>query len=180
MLLGERPSLRIMEHEMRILKELGVEVSEWGDIVSLVSGKKLSPQKCKAGYFWVYAKGDNGKRRRLSVHRCVALAHIPNPEEKSDVNHKDGDKSNNRLSNLEWMTRLENMRHARSTGLYKKQNPEFLKMRNKKILEMLASGKTQKEVGLHFGLKQAHVGRISRGISTGIFKVPNPRKRKAR
>lgn len=51
------------------------------------------------------------------VHRLVALAHIPNPEDKPEVNHKDGVRSNNAHTNLEWVTSLENKLHAIGEGL---------------------------------------------------------------
>jgi hypothetical protein len=59
----------------------------------------------------------NGAVKRFLIHRLVAIAFIPNPKNKQQVNHKDGIKTNNFLSNLEWSTRSENQKHAIATGL---------------------------------------------------------------
>jgi hypothetical protein len=61
----------------------------------------------------------DGKSKSLYFHRVVAEAFIPNPENKKEVNHIDGDKLNNRIENLEWATRSENTQHAYDTGLMK-------------------------------------------------------------
>jgi len=64
----------------------------------------------KAGYV-TQCLSKNDKKKLVRVHRLVALAFIPNPENKRCVNHKDCDKTNNHVSNLEWCTHAENMEH---------------------------------------------------------------------
>lgn len=69
------------------------------------------------GYSMVNLSVGNGVMKRRRVHRLVATAFIPNPDKKPYVNHKDGNRSNNNVSNLEWVTASENAIHARKTGL---------------------------------------------------------------
>lgn len=82
----------------------------------LHKGKVLNTWSDKIGYMIVGLNIYN-KYKLKKVHRLVAEAFIPNPENKSEVNHKDGNKSNNNVDNLEWTTHQENMKHAYNTGL---------------------------------------------------------------
>lgn len=94
------------------------EVSNEGEIYSLKHKKILKPGKNTKGYLTIglfYEK----KHISARVHRVVAETFIPNPDNKPQINHIDGDKTNNRVSNLEWVTDSENKRHAFSTGLMK-------------------------------------------------------------
>ena len=79
-------------------------------------GKQLRPGIDKYGYERVVLT-KNGIRKTYSVHKLVALAFIPNPENKKTINHKDGNKRNNNVSNLEWATEKENQIHKWNNGL---------------------------------------------------------------
>ena len=68
-------------------------------------------KQCLKGGYYHCGFTNNSTRKSCKVHRIVALAFIPNPENKSDVNHKDKNKINNNISNLEWNTRKENNIH---------------------------------------------------------------------
>lgn len=92
------------------------EVSNTGIVRNKVTGHVLSPQEDKKGYLRVRLSLHD-KKATAKVHRLVATAFIPNPEGKPQVNHKDTDKHNNRVGNLEWATNSENQIHAYKTGL---------------------------------------------------------------
>jgi len=90
----------------------------------------------KGMYSEVYLYSDIIKRKRFDVHRLVAVAFIKNPESKKEVNHIDGNKHNNEVNNLEWVTRKENSEHAIKTGLHKcfGENNGRSKLKEKEVL----------------------------------------------
>lgn len=89
-----------------------------GHIYSYRTNKFLSPSKNKRGYLHVTFTKD-GKRYDYRVQRLVAMTFIDNPENKEQVNHIDGNKLNNCIQNLEWVTAEENIEHAKTHHLFK-------------------------------------------------------------
>ena len=83
------------------------EITRNGKVINKHTGHTLAPQPNGKGYLRVSI----GKKL-MFIHRLVAEKYIPNPENKPQVNHKDGNKLNNCVDNLEWVTNQENRNHA--------------------------------------------------------------------
>lgn len=97
-------------------------LGEDGNIYSCKRGwnkRKLNPNvdHRAGGYYRLKIIMDDGNKMSMFIHRLVALTYLPNPENKEEVNHIDGNKLNNKLSNLEWVTKKENMLHAHKLKL---------------------------------------------------------------
>ena len=104
-------------------------ISNTGKVYSNKIKKNLSFFKQNSGYLCVDLWDDNNVFHRFLVHRLIAITWINNPLNKKYINHKDGNKLNNNITNLEWCTMSENILHARKTGL----NPYNLPTLNKKL-----------------------------------------------
>lgn len=99
-----------------VARNSNYEVSDEGDVRNKNTGRVLTGGINNSGYRTVHI---NRNENPDFVHRLVAETFIPNPEPdvRKDVNHKDGNKMNNNVSNLEWVTRSENVKHAYDNGL---------------------------------------------------------------
>lgn len=98
------------------------KVSNFGNVYSVRNNKIITKNVHRNGYVSVWL-GVDGKFSTPSLHSLVAKAFVPNPHNKRYVNHKDGNKQNNRADNLEWVTPSENRVHAEITGLQKHGYP---------------------------------------------------------
>ncbi len=83
--------------------------------------KILKPSKLTKGYLGIRLYDNNSNAKTFKIHRLVAQAFISNPNNLSQVNHIDGDKTNNTVENLEWCTCSENMKHSYNIGLRDKE-----------------------------------------------------------
>ncbi len=128
------------------------------------SGKVLKQMVSGRGYAYVILRKNNIATHKF-IHKEMAIAFIPNPDNKPQVNHIDGNKLNNALNNLEWCTAKENSQHAVRTGLLKMNgvdNPQnkysnrlVIKMR--KLHELGFKTKTLSKI---FGIHQTYVSQI--------------------
>jgi hypothetical protein len=121
-------------------------ISHKGELISFAkypNGKflKITFQE---GFYPVVNLRINGKKNARLLHRLLANAFIPNPENKPQINHKDGNKWNYALDNLEWVTDQENKIHAHKTGLIKHSRNENCKL-SKPIIQYTRQGVLVKE-----------------------------------
>jgi len=129
-----------------------------------VKSKYLKPCKDKDGYFF-YPLCKEGKPKNHSIHRLLASIFIENPLKKEQVNHINGIKTDNRISNLEWVTSKENSIHAFDTGLRGKgEYHPMAKLTQSQVnkIRSLRKSKTlsQAKIGAMFGVCQSTIGRI--------------------
>jgi hypothetical protein len=139
-------------------------VSEYGDVISTIrAGRVMSQTIGHHGYAYVSLMIDN-KPVKKTVHRLVASCFVDGDGE--TVNHIDGDKLNNKFSNLEWCTYSENNNHARDLGLAKSfgESHYASKLKNSDVLEireMLKRGFLHKDVAAQFGVVRQQITKIA-------------------
>jgi len=156
------------------------EVSNQGRVKSLARYKKGKVGPCwheekmmktplhHSGYVHC-ALRRNGKSTSFTIHRLVALAHIPNPDNKPQVNHKDSNRANNHVSNLEWCTMSENMLHGYMHGnkkaypRYGEKNPacKLTEKQVKEIRELYKNGKLLSQIGAIYNMCEGSVYNIT-------------------
>lgn len=138
------------------------EVSNFGNVRRADSCKVLDGGLNSYGYK-VFSLSKDGKQYMSKGHRLVAQAFIPNPENKRNVNHIDGDKSNNFVENLEWSSQRENGIHAREVlSIDYSQKPVVQTTINGEVVAIWASGSV---AGRVLNIAQQLIGACCRGTA---------------
>lgn len=120
-------------------------ISPKGEVVNSKTGKHL--KWSNNGKYYQVGLYINKKCKIMYVHRLVAILYIKNPHKKLTVNHKDGNRANNCVDNLEWCTQRENIQHAYDNGLSKKGEEHYISklteehVRNIRLLYKLYANK---------------------------------------
>jgi DNA-binding transcriptional regulator YiaG len=118
------------------------------------------------GYLRVCLHVEGGKQINGSVHRIIAKTFVPNPENKPEVNHKNGVKADNRAKNLEWATRSENETHAYENGMAKAGsghgNSKVTELQVVEIRSLRESGVKLRELSRLFDLSESTLSTICR------------------
>lgn len=130
----------------------------------------LVPQVTNKGYYRVHLTlKETGAIKAYRVHRLVADLFLPKPEDSSKifVNHKDGNKSNNHFTNLEWCTHAENMCHAKMLGLLQKERDV-----GGKAVRVTMEFPTASTAERALGLPSDTIARIARGSSATSREYP--------
>lgn len=147
------------------------EASETGEIRHSLNKNIRKPRINKFGYLQLnFSRNDGtGKSDTILIHRLIAMTFIPNPLNLPEVNHKDGNKQNNSVENLEWCTVSDNAKHAYKMGLQQSQKGENhvkAKLTNdqaKQVKQIYNEGVSQQKIADFFDVSQRTISRIVRG-----------------
>lgn len=146
-------------------------ITEDGRCYNSITGNWLRGQEnCRSGYLSYHIKLPDGRKRRCAAHRLVALAYIPQTDDKrTQVNHKDGDKLNNHVDNLEWVTPQENQRHALSMELRKHRHVYCFAPDKRLVAEYRTITEAARATGVSVSTIQQETSKDVKALSGGFF-----------
>ncbi len=128
------------------------------------AGHQVKPQRMVIGYHKITLYRDGSRIEQL-LHTIILETFMGSAPPGYNCNHKDGIKTNNCLSNLEWVTPAENVHHAHDIlGHFGGPSPKITLEQVQEIRSRYALGEKQKSLALEFGIDQSHVSRIVHGL----------------
>lgn len=135
------------------------EIFEDGTIINLKNNSPICQWKDNVGYMQISIRKD-GKKKYMRVHRLVAEHFIPNPNNLPQVNHIDGDKTNNRVDNLEWTDNKTNTQHGYDNNLYHSKHRNIKVVVYNKLGEYINTYKSIRETAEKLGINRKTLSRI--------------------
>lgn len=134
------------------------QVSNLGDIKNIKTDKTIKPEITKNGYLRVTLFNKN-KVKHILIHRIVAKSFIGINSKKNDlkhlqINHKDGNKTNNNLENLEWCSAKDNTKHSLLKGI---RNMKIPYSKYKIVCEKYSNGQTMKDIANEFSVSISRI-----------------------
>lgn len=140
------------------------EVSNLGRVRSLPRKHSpglniLKPLYHSGGYSVIDLRKPHEKKKHFLAHRLVAIAFIPNPQSKPDVNHKDSNRKNNKVDNLEWATRKENLHHAhlKDRMVWNKKTRTISEEQVREIKNRYKAGEKQNKMAKEFKVSRSWI-----------------------
>lgn len=145
-------------------------ITEDGKCYNSRTGKYLKGQvNYKNGYVSYNLTLPDGSKKRCYAHRLVAISYVPNPLNKPQVNHKDGNKLNNNADNLEWATAQENIQHSFNGELRKFKHVYCFSADKKLVAEYKTIAEAAKAAKIGYSSIQQEVGKEVKALSGGFY-----------
>ena len=149
----------IANHEQRY------SITRQGEVINLANNTALTPIKNPNGYLKVGLADGKGGHTQLSIHVLVAKHFLPNPYDHKQVNHIDGNKENNHVSNLEWVSASQNIQHALETGL----RPGYMSADDKEMyLKRVLAGEQVKDIAAAINRRPETLHKMLRNTATRL------------
>lgn len=149
----------IANHEQRY------SITRQGEVINLANNTALTPIKNPNGYLKVGLADGKGGHTQLSIHVLVAKHFLPNPYDHKQVNHIDGNKENNHMSNLEWVSASQNIQHALETGL----RPGYMSADDKEMyLKRVFAGEQVKDIAAAINRRPETLHKMLRTTATRL------------
>lgn len=167
-----------MQEEWRAVIGWKYEISSLGRL-RRSDNKRLKSFDTFHGNYYAARLFTEGRSKKYLIHRLVAEAFIENPENKPQVNHKDGNKLNNTATNLEWVTAKENRQHAHDTGLCNYRTGDncswskISESQRHEIVTMIESGERYRSIAAKYNISRSLVGLIGAQQRRNVGEVNN-------